>query len=226
MDAYFYSENYAISSAEQMAMDEWMLLQTDRLNAVGFRVYHMEETCTIGRNQRLDLIKERTNDCKVLVRRPTGGGTVFHGNDLIYSLTIPTSHELYDLKLGDLYYEIHAVINRVFAYFSLGAELFDECVKQLPDFCFDSPNRFDLLSLEDGKKLGGSAIKKSKKGILIQGSLAVDLESELFAKQFLETMKEAFSLEMIEAPRENPRMCCHWRDFCKQFTSDEWNFKL
>ena len=226
MDAYFYSENYAISSAEQMAMDEWMLLQTDRLNAVGFRVYHMEETCTIGRNQRLDLIKERTNDCKVLVRRPTGGGTVFHGNDLIYSLTIPTSHELYDLKLGDLYYEIHAVINRVFAYFSLGAELFDECVKQLPDFCFDSPNRFDLLSLEDGKKLGGSAIKKSKKGILIQGSLAVDLEAELFAKQFLETMKEAFSLEMIEAPRENPRMCCHWRDFCKQFTSDEWNFKL
>lgn len=226
MDAYFYSENYAFSSAEQMAMDEWMLLQTDRLNAVGFRVYHMEETCTIGRNQRLDLIKERTNDCKVLVRRPTGGGTVFHGNDLIYSLTIPTSHELYDLKLGDLYYEIHAVINRVFAYFSLGAELFDECVKRLPDFCFDSPNRFDLLSLEDGKKLGGSAIKKSKKGILIQGSLAVDLESELFAKHFLETMKEAFSLEMIEAPRENPRMCCHWRDFCKQFTSDEWNFKL
>jgi lipoate-protein ligase A len=226
MDAYFYSENYAFSSAEQMAMDEWMLLQTDRLNAVGFRVYHMEETCTIGRNQRLDLIKERTNDCKVLVRRPTGGGTVFHGNDLIYSLTIPTSHELYDLKLGDLYYEIHALINRVFAYFSLGAELFDECVKRLPDFCFDSPNRFDLLSLEDGKKLGGSAIKKSKKGILIQGSLAVDLESELFAKQFLEAMKEAFSLEMIEAPRENPRMCCHWRDFCKQFTSDEWNFKL
>lgn len=226
MDAYFYSENHAFSSAEQMAMDEWMLLQTDTLNAIGFRVYHMEETCTIGRNQRLDSIKDRTKDCKVLVRRPTGGGTVFHGTDLIYSLTIPTSHELYDLKLSELYYEIHTAINRVFEYFSLDAKLFDQCVKRLPDFCFDSPNRFDLLSLEDGSKLGGSAIKKSKKGILIQGSLSVDLESALFAKQFLKEIKETFSLDVTQKPRENPRMCCHWRDFCKQFTSDQWNFKL
>lgn len=226
MDAYFYSENFAFSSVEQMAMDEWMLLQTHALNAFGFRVYRMEQTCTIGRNQRIDELKERTKDCKVLVRRPTGGGTVFHGDDLIYSLTIPNGHELYDLKLGELYREIHTVIKRVFNNFSLGAELFDECVKYLPDFCFDAPNRFDLLDLEHGKKLGGSAIKKAKKGILIQGSLAVDLEPKLFAKQFLNEIKATFSLETIKKPRENPRMCCHWRDFCKQFNSDEWNFKL
>ena len=131
MDAYFYSKNYAFSSAEQMAMDEWMLLQTDTLNAMGLRVYHMEETCTIGRNQRLASIKERTKDSKVLVRRPTGGGTVFHGTDLIYSLTIPTSHELYDLKLSELYYEIHTAINRVFEYFSLDAELFEFVQKHM-----------------------------------------------------------------------------------------------
>lgn len=226
MDAYFYSENFAFDSGEQMAMDEWMLLQTERFNAFGFRVYRMQETCTIGRNQRLDSIRERIQDSKVFVRRPTGGGTVFHGDDLVYSLTIPKSHDLYDLKLGDLYRQIHSVINKVFRHFSVGAELYDECVKRLPDFCFDSPNRFDLLSLENGQKLGGSAIKKSKQGILIQGSLAVDFKLELFANELLKEILKTFSLETIQEPRKNPRMCCLWRDFCKQFTSDEWNFKL
>jgi lipoate-protein ligase A len=226
MDAYFYSENFAFSSEEQMATDEWMLLQTDKCSSFGFRVYQMAETCTIGRNQKFDLIKERTEAHKTLVRRPTGGGTVFHGDDLIYTLTIPSQHALYELKLGDLYNEIHSLVNRVFKYFSLEAELYEECVKTLPDFCFDSPNRFDLLSCENGAKLGGSAIKKSKKGILIQGSLAVDFQVELFAEQFLKEMMETFDLESIKTPRENPRMCCHWRDFCNQFTSDYWNFKL
>lgn len=226
MEAYFYSENFAFSSEEQMAMDEWMLLQTDKLSAIGFRVYRMVETCTIGRNQSFDLIKERTEGFKTLVRRPTGGGTVFHGDDLIYSLTIPNTHDLYQLKLGDLYHEIHSVVNRVFQHFSVGAELHDECVKRLPDFCFDAPNRFDLLSLEDGKKLGGSAIKKSKKGILIQGSLAVDLKAEVFAEQFLRQLEETLFVESIKESRENPRICCHWRNFCNQFTSNDWNFKL
>lgn len=226
MDACFYSENFAFSSEEQMAMDEWMLLQTDKWSIFGFRVYQMVDTCTIGRNQKLAEIKERTEAYKRLVRRPTGGGTVFHDDDLIYTLTIPSHHALYELKLGDLYYEIHSLVNRVCKYFSVEAELYDECVKALPDFCFDSPNRFDLLSLENGAKLGGSAIKKSKKGILIQGSLAAGFQMELFAEQFLKELKKAFSLKTIQKPIENPRMCCHWRDFCNQFTSDEWNFKL
>ena len=226
MNAYFYSENFAFSSEEQMATDEWMLLQTDMCSAFGFRVYRMVETCTIGRNQKFDLIKERTEAYKTLVRRPTGGGTVFHDADLIYTLTIPSQHALYDLKLGALYYEVHTLVNRVFKYFSVEAVLHEECVKTLPDFCFDSPNRFDLLRLDNGTKLGGSAIKKSKKGILIQGSLAVDFQAKLFADQFLKEMKETFDLESIKTSRENPRMCCHWRDFCNQFTSDDWNFKL
>ena len=226
MDAYFYSENFAFNSGEQMAMDEWMLLQTSRLNAFGFRVYRMQGTCTIGRNQRIAEIKGRIQETGDLVRRPTGGGTVFHGDDLIYALTIPNSHDLYDLKLGDLYREIHMVINTVLRHLSISAELYDECVKKLPNFCFDAPNRFDLLSLKNGKKLGGSAIKKTKKGVLIQGSLKVDLQAEPFANLFLEEIIKTFSLENILEPMENPRMCCHWSDFCKQFTSDEWNFKL
>ena len=56
-------------------MDEWMLLQTSHLNAFGFRVYRMQGTCSIGRNQRIAEIKERIQETGDLVRRPTGGGT-------------------------------------------------------------------------------------------------------------------------------------------------------
>ena len=152
-----------ILHSTQKSKWQWMngcLLQTGRLNAFGFRVYRMQGTCTIGRNQRVAEIKERIQETTDLVRRPTGGGTVFHSDDLIYALTIPNSHDLYDLKLGDLYREIHMVINSVLRHFSVSAELYDGCVKQLPNFCFDAPNRFDLLSLKNGKKLGWISYKK------------------------------------------------------------------
>ena len=60
MDACFYSEIFAFSSEEQMAMDEWMLLLSDKRSIFGVRGYPMGDTCTIGRNQKLAVIKKRT----------------------------------------------------------------------------------------------------------------------------------------------------------------------
>ena len=162
MDAYFYLKISAFNSGEQWQWMNGCFCRPVVSNVFGFRVYRMQGTCTIGRNQRIAEIKERIQETGDLVRRPTGGGTVFHGDDLIYALTIPNSHDLYDLKLGDLYREIHMVINTVLRHFSVSAELYDECVKQLPNFCFDAPNRFDLLSLENGK-VGWISDKKTRR---------------------------------------------------------------
>ena len=47
-----------------------------------------------------------------LVRRWTGGGIVFHGNDLTYSIVIPGSDEAFSESSMSIYEKVHAAIRK------------------------------------------------------------------------------------------------------------------
>jgi lipoate-protein ligase A len=102
-----------------------------------------------------------------LVRRWTGGGIVEHGQDFTYSLIcpgnkgLPTTIEFYRL--------VHLAISNILQENGSSVEMvsFSESVRS--PACFEKAVQFDLKLRDD--KIAGAAIRRSRKGLLLQGSI-------------------------------------------------------
>ena len=148
-----------------------------------------------------------------LVRRWTGGGIVFHGNDLTYSIVIPANDAAFALSSLSLYEKIHRALceavstNGRAAKLATVAALYDRREATKGDlqiapavgnrrslssavidrpyrYCFANPVRADVMI--DGCKVAGAAQRRTRQGLLQQGSIqGVDLSNGLadrFAK--------------------------------------------
>jgi len=104
-----------------------------------------------------------------LVRRPTGGGLVPHDADWTYSLVFPPGDGWYSLTATNSYRRIHEWIQAAFAKLNLATELAPACSKALPGQCFQGHEMFDLLWR--GQKVAGAAQRRTRDGLLIQGSV-------------------------------------------------------
>ncbi len=117
-----------------------------------------------------------------LVRRWTGGGIVFHGDDLTYSIVIPASEPAFGESSMSIYEQIHSAIRTAFAANGKSVELAVNRAPRVSESCFANPVRADVLS--NGHKIAGAAQRRTRRGLLQQGSIQdVDL-SEEFADQF------------------------------------------
>jgi lipoate-protein ligase A len=111
-----------------------------------------------------------------LVRRWTGGGIVFHGDDLTYSIVIPASDPVFDESSIAIYEKIHRALCGGLASHNQGAELVT-VVSQIrvgdrgsrDNDCFANPVRADVVM--DGRKIAGAAQRRSRRGLLQQGSI-------------------------------------------------------
>lgn len=101
-----------------------------------------------------------------LARRPTGGGIIFHTCDLAFSLIVPASHPFYTLDPLQSYHEINS---RVLKAIGDAASLSEAHSPSRGGFCMAKPTKYDLML--NGKKVGGAAQRKTKNGLLHQGSL-------------------------------------------------------
>jgi lipoyl(octanoyl) transferase len=118
-----------------------------------------------------------------LVRRWTGGGIVFHGEDLTYSLVIPTTGSAFAESSISVYERIHRALCHALretgqpAVVAEGAERGPGSVTVaartgLSDAgysCFANPVRADVLI--DGRKIAGAAQRRTRRGLLQQGSI-------------------------------------------------------
>jgi lipoyl(octanoyl) transferase len=165
----------AVSAALNMAIDE-ALLETTITPAIRF--YRWERpSISFGYFGKFQEIAEfeSTHD---LVRRWTGGGIVFHENDLTYSLIIPTpdSAQVRDSKV--VYREVHEVLRDVLNDFGLNATIMAEPPPASSTACFVSPVIADVMIGQ--AKVAGAAHRRTKLGLLHQGSVQnVDLPREL-----------------------------------------------
>jgi lipoate-protein ligase A len=103
------------------------------------------------------------------IRRWTGGGMVFHGEDLTIALAVPASHDLCLLQTGVIYRQIHEAFLGAVVPAHPGARLARPGDCRPGAACFQSPALNDIL--QGGKKLCGGAMRRGKLGILYQGSL-------------------------------------------------------
>ncbi len=114
-----------------------------------------------------------------LVRRPTGGGLVEHGDGFTYSVIIPKTHTLAALPTLEIYREIHEAVRKALGEIgtestlniqrsTLNAQRNEPIAR-----CFVQPSPYDLFA--DGRKIAGAAIRKTKDGVLVQGEIKATL---------------------------------------------------
>ena len=171
-----------------------------------------------------------------LVRRCTGGGIVFHGNDLTYALIIPSNSKDQDCSPMAIYARVHEAIQRALQELGTEAKLIEQncrrfavrnaaptsentgaCVAQPPspsygapsratstgamstNACFANPVAFDVMV--NGQKVAGAAQRRSRRGLLQQGSIQNVECSGRFRECFIECLCENAVDGVIDSAR-------------------------
>lgn len=130
-----------------------------------------------------------------IVRRCTGGGIVFHGEDLTYALSIPAADRRFCGSPLAVYAFVHEAIKDVMAECSVAATLATGVGQSMtisaaldrrnPNACFANPVTADVMV--GSQKVAGAAQRRSRAGLLQQGSIQnIELSSEFqdrFAKR-------------------------------------------
>lgn len=116
-----------------------------------------------------------------LVRRWTGGGTVFHGDDLTYSIVIPASDPAFDESSIAIYEKIHCALANALNEMGERAVVAGDvdpggdslskraAISGSGYNCFTNPIRADVMM--DGRKIAGAAQRRTRRALLQQGSI-------------------------------------------------------
>lgn len=156
-------------AAFNMGLDEALMERVTDLGAPVLRFYGwIQHAASFGYFQHHAEI-ERATSLRPLVRRPTGGGLVPHDADWTYSLAFPATHEWYSLAATESYQRAHEWIRDSFARLGVSTELAPNCRKSAPGQCFAGYEQSDVLW--QGRKIAGAAQRRTKTGLLIQGSV-------------------------------------------------------
>lgn len=156
---------------DNMAWDE-TLLETAETGSAVFRTYGWSRpTLSLGYFQRLADAESdpRWRDAPV-VRRPTGGGALWHDRELTYALALPRSHPL-SRRHVDLYEAVHEAIASGLRAIHLTAARrgTTEPSSQRPFLCFLDCDASDVIV--GPSKVVGSAQRRRSGAILQHGSL-------------------------------------------------------
>lgn len=179
------------SAAMNMAVDEALLAfaQTPSLRFYGWRTAAL----SFGYFGSFASVAEHEAQ-RDIVRRWTGGGTVFHDLDLTYSLILPADNAA---ASRTVYAAVHDAIRRALLG-RVDVSLADAAAPKMSDACFANPVEADVMA--NGRKIAGAAQRRTRAGLLHQGSIQLGALPNDFAKAFASELCGAF--ESRSLPRE------------------------
>lgn len=187
-------------SAMNMALDETLLLWAVRIGKPLLRFYDWEKPAiTIGYTQDYD---SAVQDGMDVVRRPTGGGVVYHGEDLTYTFAMPPDHSICSLDRMESYHFFHRPLLEALAVFGVEGQLSEssrEVIDRATMKCFVTPTRYDVLTGD--AKFAGSAQRRTRDGLLHQGSVAlkeVDVSREGLIAEYPKALAKSVDIEFSE----------------------------
>ncbi|MFZ9920666.1 MAG: lipoate--protein ligase family protein [Terrimicrobiaceae bacterium] len=189
----FWDDPCRRNPAEQMACDEALAGVTE---APVLRTYRWAEPAvTFGYSQRLQNIQKLAQGRPVM-RRWTGGGTVFHGGELTLGLAIPASGAFTHLTSAQIYQAIHEALLPAVREILPEAKLvaLEDC--RCGPVCFESPVAYDIVA--GPRKILGGALRRSRPGILYQGSLHAAVAPRSLAEALAEEVLPIESLPALE----------------------------
>jgi lipoate-protein ligase A len=117
-----------------------------------------------------------------VVRRPTGGGAIFHADELTYAFVCPTGTPGVPDDAMGAYDLVHGAIARALARTGTDSAVRGDTPlvsdTGVPNefWCFYKSSEFDLIA--DGRKLVGSAQRRTGHGFLMHGSIPVSPNDE------------------------------------------------
>jgi lipoate-protein ligase A len=156
------------SGPEAMAVDEW-LLQTTEMPVL--RVYRWAgDWGSVGYFGKL-VEAEAAFPGISWVRRWTGGGTVDHRTDWTYSVVAPLGSGIAQLRGAESYRILHAALAEALQAEGVDAHLSSGADQTGATLCFENPVGHDLIDSHK-RKLAGAGQRRSRNGLLHQGSVA------------------------------------------------------
>ena len=186
-----------------MATDWWLF---ENANFPSFRHYKWEiEETSFGYGQDWRWVEQVTAlPIGKLIRRPTGGGIVKHGEDWTYCLSLPSRHKSFDISPLDLYRNIHECIGRALRIQEIETRL-QPCPaikgRVIPGDCFEEPVGWDLMDCQTNRKVAGAAMKRARKGVLVQGTIVIQRNWNLDPINFYKSLT-CFCAEILEEREE------------------------
>jgi lipoate-protein ligase A len=166
------------SAAMNMAIDEALL---EAVDAASIRFYRWQSPAlSFGYFGKFADVADYAAQ-RDLVRRWTGGGIVFHGEDLTYSIIIPATESAFGESPKSIYEKIHCALRDALAANGGRVELAamgrDAALRRprtaqravLTNVCFANPVRADVMV--NGQKVAGAAQRRTRGGLLHQGSI-------------------------------------------------------
>ncbi|QSH41710.1 biotin/lipoate A/B protein ligase family protein [Lentisphaerota bacterium ZTH] len=208
-----------------MSIDEILL---NRIAAIGkplLRIYKWDRpSVTIGYVQSFDAAP---HDRYTVVRRPTGGGVVYHDSDLTYTVIIPPGHDIAKLDRLESYHVFHRAILLALAELGLEARLApDESspVDRATMQCFVTPTRYDVIAA--GRKYAGAAQRRTRSGVLHQGSIdlkAAAGDENLLKQKLIAAFEKQFNINFIDFTPDTQFIKSAEELAIDKYATDDWN---
>lgn len=163
------------SGPEAMAVDEWLL---ETATSPVLRVYGwLGNWGSVGYFGKVTEARAAYPEID-WVRRWTGGGTVDHRADWTYTMVAPAGSVLAGLRGAESYRILHAALAEALAVEGISARLSSGADQTGATLCFANPVGHDLIG-PTGLKLAGAGQRRTRRGLLHQGSVAAACDAEL-----------------------------------------------
>jgi lipoyl(octanoyl) transferase len=214
METWDFLHSPAAPASYNMALDEALLHNAVKRGRPLLRVYSWEKpSVTFGYFQKFPAHLAGGYE---VARRPTGGGVVYHVDDTTYTVIVPLGHTLYAKKTADAYCALHKAVAAAFE----SQPKLHEATLQSPQGqyeCFQKPVHGDVVA--EGRKLAGGAQRRTKSGMLHQGSIAAKIPADQLKRGFEETLRIKFdAYTLTDAERTAAEKLVR-----EKYAMDAWN---
>ncbi|MFQ5686670.1 MAG: biotin/lipoate A/B protein ligase family protein [Candidatus Scalindua sp.] len=237
-----------------MAIDEALTRKCNNSedSPATIRFYTWKETsCSIGYFQKIEnVFKAPDNKTIPVVRRPTGGGIVYHGNDITFSIVKRWMQSNRQENITSFYKLIGESLLR-------GLEILGfTCTFYLPEeashrserkrkplndiltkqsFCSETPAKYDIMI--NGSKVAGYAARKTQGAVLCQGYLDVHKRCKeqyndshektihLLFDNLAGSFKNVLGITLTPSQLTEGEMRSALKLRDRKYACDEWNYR-